>query len=305
MAKPTSRQELVEYALRRLGAPVLEINIADEQLDDVLDDTIQYFQERHYDGVVRTYLKYAFTEDDIARGRRVNPGISTSQGVYPGATGAGSIYPGNVHVDQRFFEDSNYIQIPDHIIGIEKVMTPPAATGGAAGGFFPGGGLGPGASPYTVGGGYGYLGGMGMWGGGDMITYYMANMWLETYNFLYNPASMIRFNKRQDRLYLDVNWSGLSAGDIIVIECYRALDPEQFTQIYNDSWVKKYLVAALKKQWGQNLIKFRGTRLPGGIEMNGREIYEDGVRELEEIKNDMSSTYELPPLDFVAKEQWS
>ena len=296
MAKPSTRQELVEYALRRLGAPVLEINIADEQLDDVLDDTIQYFQERHYDGVVRTYLKYTFTEDDIARGRMGNPGISTSQGVYPGATGASSLYPGNVPVDQRFHEDSNYIQIPDHIIGIEKVMTPPQATGGGfGGGFFPGGGLGPGASPY----GYGYLGGMGLWGGGDMITHYISQMWLETYNFLYNPASIIRFNKRQDRLYLDINWRNLSAGQVIVIECYRALDPEQFCQIYNDSWVKKYLVAALKKQWGQNLIKFRGTKLPGGIEMNGREIYEDGVRELEEIKNDMSSTYELPPLDFV------
>jgi len=297
MAKPSSRQELVEYALRRLGAPVLEINIADEQLDDVLDDTIQYFQERHYDGVIRTYLKYAFTEADIARGQMGNPGISTSLGVYPGATGASSLYPGNVPVEQRFHEDSNYIQIPDHIIGIEKVMTPPQATGGS--GFFPGGGiLGPGASPYG-GGGYGYLGGMGMFGGYDMITYYMANMWMETYNFLYNPASIIRFNKRQDRLYLDINWRSLSAGQVIVIECYRALDPEQFCQIYNDSWVKKYLVAALKKQWGQNLIKFKGTKLPGGIEMNGREIYEDGVRELEEIKNDMSSTYELPPLDFV------
>ena len=292
MAIPTSRQELVEYALRRLGAPVLEINVADEQLDDILDDTIQHFQERHYDGVIRTYLKYEFTEEDVRRGSDYDPffqaEIMTAQNKYPGATGI---------TTHTYIQNSNYIQIPPHIIGIEKVMTPPEATGGSfpAPGF--GGGLGPGASPY--GNGFGYLGGMGGFGGYDVTSWYIAKGWYETYNFLFNPQPSIRFNKRQDRLYLDINWNRLEAGKVIIIECYRALDPEHFCEIYNDSWVKKYLVAAIKKQWGQNLIKFTGTKLPGGVEMNGRQLYDDGVKELEEIKNDMSSTYELPPLDFI------
>ena len=293
MAKPSTRQELVEYALRRLGAPVLEINVADEQLDDILDDTIQHFQERHYDGVIRTYLKYEFTEDDIKRGTDYNPffqaGISTASQTYPGATGA---------TVNQYVENSNYIQVPSHIIGIEKVFTPPQATGSGTG-LYPGGNiLGPGASYYGM-NGYGYLGGMGALGGGGMVTMYMAQMWRSTYDFLANPPSIIRFNKRQDRLYLDINWQNLSAGQVIILDCYRALDPEHFCQIYNDSWVKKYLVSAIKKQWGQNLIKFTGTKLPGGIEMNGRQLYDDGVRELEEIKRDMSSSFELPPLDFV------
>ena len=294
MAKPTSRQELVEYALRRLGAPVLEINVADEQLDDILDDTIQYFQERHYDGVIRTYLKYEFTQNDLDRGGDYNPffqpEIFTAQNKYPGASGI---------TTHTYIQNSNYIQIPPHIIGIEKVFTPPEATGTS--GFFPGGGggiLGPGAAvPYSS--GYGYLGGLGGFGGYDNISYFIAKQWYETYDFLYNPSAAIRFNKRQDRLYLDINWNRISEGKVIIIDCYRALDPEEFCEIYNDSWVKKYLVAAIKKQWGMNLIKFTGTKLPGGVEMNGRQIYDDGVRELEEIKNDMSSTYELPPLDFV------
>lgn len=293
MAKPSTRQELVEYALRRLGAPVLEINVADEQLDDILDDTIQHFQERHYDGVIRTYLKYEFTQEDIDRGADfnpfVNPGISTAIQTYPGATGP--------TVD-RYIENSNYIQLPPHIIGVEKVFTPPTATGGPIGGYGGGGILGPGASYYGL-NGYGYLGGLGYLGGGDMITAYIAGMWRSTFDFLNNPPSIIRFNKRQDRLYLDVNWRNIAVGSVIVIDCYRALDPEHFCEIYNDSWVKKYLISAIKKQWGQNLIKFTGTKLPGGVEMNGRQLYDDGVRELEEIKRDMSSTYELPPLDFV------
>ena len=293
MAKPSSRQELVEYALRRLGAPVLEINVADEQLDDILDDTIQHFQERHYDGVIKTYLKYQFTQEDIDRGSNynpfTNPGITTASNTYPGATGP--------TVD-KYVENSNYIQIPDHIIGIERVMTPPKATGGNMGGLYLGANVvGPGASLY--GAGYGYLGGMGWFGGYDMVSMYVANMWASTFNFLANPPSIIRFNKRQDRLYLDINWNKLQAGEIIVIECYRALDPEQFNQIYNDSWVKKYLVSAIKKQWGQNLIKFQGTKLPGGVEMNGRQLYDDGVSELEQLKDEMSMSYELPPLDFI------
>jgi len=232
MAKPSTRQELVEYALRRLGAPVLEINVADEQLDDILDDTIQHFQERHYDGVIRTYLKYEFTEEDIMRGTDYNPffqaGISTASQTYPGATGP---------TVNQYVENSNYIQIPDHIIGIEKVFTPPQATGGNGYNWFPGAGLGPGVSPY--GSGYGYLGGMGMWGGYDMVSMYMAQMWKSTYDFLANPPSIIRFNKRQDRLYLDINWNRLSAGQVIIVDCYRALDPEHFCQIYNDRWVKE------------------------------------------------------------------
>ena len=292
MAKPSSRQELVEYALRRLGAPVLEINVADEQLDDILDDTIQHFQERHYDGVIRTYLKYELTQEDIDRGSNfnpfTNPEISLSVNTFAGATGV---------TTSKFVENSNYIQVPDHIIGVERVMVPRQATGSA--GYYPGLGLGAGGSPVGMGGGMLGLGGMGGFGGGDMITYYMARMWRSTFEYLFDPAAMIRFNKRQDRLYLDINWKNLQAGQVVVIDCYRALDPAEFCQIYNDSWVKKYLVSAIKKQWGQNLIKFTGTKLPGGIEMNGRQLYDDGVKELDEIKRDMSSSFELPPLDFV------
>jgi hypothetical protein len=98
---------------------------------------------------------------------------------------------------------------------------------------------------------------------------------------------------------LDIDWSSQSAGDYLVIECYRALDPESFTQVYNDSFVKQYLTALIKRQWGQNLIKFQGVKLPGGIELNGRQLYDDAVRDIEEIKQKMFSEYELPPMDLI------
>ena len=96
-----------------------------------------------------------------------------------------------------------------------------------------------------------------------------------------------------------MNWSESAVDEWIILDCYRALDPVKFEGVYNDSFVKKYLTALIKKQWGQNLIKFKGTKLPGGIELNGREIYDDGVNELAEIKSAMSTEYELPPYDFI------
>ena len=127
----------------------------------------------------------------------------------------------------------------------------------------------------------------------------MTKTYLEDIDFLLTPEKQMRFNKRQDRLYIDMDWSESAVDEWIILECYRALDPESFTQGYNDSFVKKYLTAFIKRQWGQNLIKFKGTKLPGGIELNGREIYDDAIKDLEDIKERMSTEYEVPPLDFI------
>ncbi len=115
MAKPTSRQGLIDYCLRRLGAPVLEINVDDDQIDDLVDDALQYFQERHFDGVERMYLKYKITQDDIDRGRGRNTngvGVVTTTGTSVGI--ASTTF--------NFYEASNYIQVPDSVIGIEKIF---------------------------------------------------------------------------------------------------------------------------------------------------------------------------------------
>ena len=133
----------------------------------------------------------------------------------------------------------------------------------------------------------------------ELLQYAMVKSYLEDIDFLLTTEAQVRFNKRQDRLYLDIDYGGINVGDFIVIDCHRILDPTTFTQVFNDSFLKRYLTSLIKRQWGQNLIKFKGVKLPGGIELNGREIYDDALRELQMIKEEMSSTYELPPLDFI------
>jgi hypothetical protein len=127
----------------------------------------------------------------------------------------------------------------------------------------------------------------------------MVKSYLSDIDFLLTTDKQLRFNKRQNRLYLDIEWGAQSAGNFLVLDCYRILNPNDFTKVYNDSFVKRYLTALIKRQWGQNLIKFRGVKLPGGLEFNGREIYEDAEREIDEITKRMSMDYELPPYDFI------
>ena len=275
MAKPASRQQLIDYCLRRLGAPVLEINVDDDQVDDLVDDALQYFQERHFDGVERMYLKYKITQEDLDRGRGRN-----TNGVGIVTTTATST-TGNVF---NFYETSNYIQVPDSVIGIEKIFK--FDTSSISGGMF--------SIKYQL-----FLNDLYYFNSVELLQYAMVKSYLEDIDFLLTTDKQLRFNKRQDRLYLDLDWASQSADQYIVIDCYRILDPNEFTNVYNDSFIKKYLTALIKRQWGQNLIKFRGVKLPGGIELNGREIYEDAEKELEDIKQRMSLEYELPPYDFI------
>jgi hypothetical protein len=133
----------------------------------------------------------------------------------------------------------------------------------------------------------------------ELLQYAMTKTYLEDIDFLLTTDKQVRYNKRQDRLYLDIDWGAQTVDTFLVLDCYRILDPNTYTNVYNDSFLKKYLTSLIKRQWGQNLIKFRGVKLPGGIELNGREIYEDAERELESIKQVMALEYELPPYDFI------
>lgn len=279
MAQPTTRQELINYCKRKLGYPVLEINVADEQIEDLVDDAVQYFQERHFDGVEQMYLKYIITQDDINRGRASTTG---SAGIT--TTSATSSIVG-VAVTFNYVENSNYIQIPPAVIGINKI-------------FKIGGNNTISQSMFNV----QYqlmLNDVYYFNSIELLSYTMVKRYLEDISFLLTPEKNIRFNQRQDRLYLDMDWGALSVGQYIIIDCYRILDPNDYPRVWNDSFLKPYLTSLIKKQWGQNLIKFRGVKLPGGVELNGREIYEDAINELDDIKKRMMNEFELPPLDAI------
>ena len=280
MAKPATRQGLIDYCLRKMGAPVLEINVDDDQIDDLVDDAIQFFNERHFDGVERMYLKYKLTQADIDRGQAKNTdgvGIVTTSATSTNIAGYGT-------TTANWYETSNFIQVPDSVVGVEKIFKFDSSS--ISGGMF--------SIKYQL-----FLNDLYYFNSIALLQYAMTKSYLEDIDFLLTTDKQVRFNKRQDRLYLDIDWGAESVDNWLVLDCYRALDPTSFTQVYNDVFLKQYLTALIKRQWGQNLSKFKGVKLPGGIEMNGGEILQQAESELESLRSRMASEYELPPYDFI------
>ena len=280
MAQPASRNELKEYCLRQLGAPVLEINLADEQCQDLIDDSIQFFQERHFDGVLNTYLKYKITADDIDRGKakptESGVGITTT-------TATADIAGSSVQFD--WYENSNYLQVPPAVIGVNKVFHFDG-TNTVTNNMF--------SVKYQL-----FLNDVYYWGAVELLSYAMTKTYLSDIDFLLTTEKQIRFNQRMDRLYLDIDWGSVQEGDYLIMDCWRTLDPSDYSRVWNDSFLKRYLTAIMKRQWGQNLLKFQGVKLPGGIELNVRQIYDDAEKDLGVIREQMSNMYEMPPLDMI------
>ena len=276
MAKPASRSQFIDYCKRQLGAPVLEINVADEQIEDIVDDAIQYFQERHFDGVYQSYRKYKITQADIDRGKATGgAGITTTT------------VDTTVGVTTQFSytENSNYLPIPAEVIGVTKIFHFDGSNTITNNMF---------SVKYQL-----FLNDIYYWGATELLSYAMVKTYLEDINFLLTTEKQIRFNKRQDRLYLDLDFGSLSVDDYLVIDCFTLLDPSTYPKVWNDSFLKPYTTALIKRQWGQNMSKFQGVKLPGGIELNGMEMYEQAEKELERIREMMSNTYEIPPLDMI------
>ena len=344
MAQPTTKAELKDYCLRRLGAPVLEINVDDDQIDDLIDDAIQLFQERHFDGIEKMFLKHKLTASDVAKFRGLDQeqllgtatgavltvkiveegtsGYTTSTAI-SGAGGTGSnatfditavdgkitevevnaagtnylvddeitfvngsgdakIKVTGIQEQTEWEERDNFLQIPPQVLGINKVF-------GVKGSNIRSNMFG---LEYQL-----FLNDLYQFGSVDILSYFMTKTYLETLDMVLNNGAFIpfRFNRRADRLYIDTDRLMLDEGSYIIIDCYRLLDPTTYGEVYNDPFLKKYTTALIKRQWGQNLIKFKGAQLPGGITMNGRELYDDGNSEVIKIEDQITSTYELPP----------
>ena len=277
------KEEFFLYALRQLGHPVVEVNVADEQLEEIFQDTVSYFQNRHMDGVEKVYLKHKITQDLIDRvgGRSEDNGV----GIVTTTSRDQTIVGIGTTVQHKFEEDSNWIAVPDHIIGVDKIWKIDSRA----------------MNPNMFSVNYQlFLNEIYYFSSTEVLNYTMTKRYLEDLNFILHPDKQIRYNRRRNRIYLDTDKSSLKVDDYLIIQCYRALDPSEVgNRVYGDLFFRRYFTALLKRQWGQNLMKFQGVKMPGGMELNGRQIWEDGTAELEKLESRMNMDYELPPLDFI------
>ena len=243
----TSKTLLKEYCLRRLGHPVIEINVDEEQCDDRVSDALQYFAEYHFDGVEKVFLKHTITQDDI---------------------------------------DNEYIAMADPVISVVRVLPIPNFNAFQTG-FF--------NEEFQL-----RIQDLNTFTGSSLINWQMSLQNWSMVDHLFTVTPTIHFNRKQNKLYLETNWSDkFSVGDILIIEAYRILDPTTYTEIYDDMFLKKYTAALIKRQWGENLKKFEGVQLPGGVTLNGKTIYDEAVEEINKIEEEMNLKWELPPDGFL------
>lgn len=246
MAKVSSRSQLIDYCLRRLGSPVIEINIDDAQIEDRIDDAFQFYREFHYDAVELVYLKHQFTADDIAR---------------------------------------QYIEVNDLVVGVNRIL--PFTNRSRGMDIFD--------IRYQI-----LINDLYSLMSTDLIYYSMVKTQLELINMLLVGQQPIRFNRHMNRIYIDADWNMDSRiGEYIIIEAYRILDPNTYTDVYDDMYLKKYATALIKRQWAENIKKFSGVQLPGGVTLNGDTLYQEAIQEIAAIEEEIRRSFELPPDMFI------
>ena len=269
MATPTSKATLKTYCKRALGFGVIDINVSDDQVDDRVDEALQYFSQYHYDGVERMYLKYQITSDDITRARA---NVTTSATDTADNT-----------VTASFSEGKNYIPMPSSVISVVSIF--PFSNAQTNSMF---------DIRYQL-----RLNDLYDFSSTSIIHYQMTMQQLDLLEHVLVGEVPIRFNQHQNRLYLDMDWEQITADEYLIIECYRKVDPDTYTDIYDDMYLKRYATALIKRQWGANLSKFNGVATLGGVTMNGADIYSQSIEEINKLEEEIKEGAFSTPINYM------
>ena len=245
MASPASRSEFKENCLRRLGKPVIEINVDDDQVEDRVDEALKYFWDYHFDGSDKVYYKAQITDTD-----KVN----------------------------------RYIQLPDNIIGAVNIFEIGQALN--TNNLF--------NIRYQI-----ALNDLYTLTSVSMVPYYMAMQHVQFLESMLVGKQPLRYNRHNNKLYIDMDWNIINAGDYVIVEAYEVLDPDVYTSAWSDRWLLRYAACLIKQQWGNNLKKFDGMKMPGGLTFNGQKIYEEATQERAELEKEMIHSYSLPVTDMI------
>ena len=245
-SKPASREELKQFCLRRLGAPLLEINVDDDQVEDCIEMSFSYYYDYHYDATEKVYLAHAVTQTDI---------------------------------------DNKYLSIDDSVIGVINILA--LGNSYSTNNLF--------NLRYQI-----ALNDLFAFNTGPFATYYMALQNVALAEELFVGKQAIRFQRHSNRLHIDIAWGEkVVLGEYIIVEAYQKINPDTYTDVYNDRWLQRYCTAQIKKQWGENLKKFEGLSMPGGITFNGQKIWDEATDEIQAIEAEMISSYSLPVTDML------
>ena len=263
MAVPSTRETLKQYCLRNLGKPVIDINVDDDQVEDRIDEALQYFSQYHVDGVERMYLKYEVTQADVTR-------MTTDS--------SESITEDSVTTAWK--TGNNFLVVPSSVISVVNVF--PLSDRANLNMF---------DVRYQL-----RLNDLYDFSSTSIVHYEMTMQHLDFLDHILVGEKPMRFNQLSNRLYLDMDWSNdITAGEYLIFEVYRKVDPDTYTDLYDDIYLKRYTTALIKRQWGQNLSKFSGTAMLGGVTLNGPELFSTAIEEQSRLEEEIRLNYEEPP----------
>jgi len=263
MATPSTRETLKQYCLRNLGKPVIDINVDDDQVEDRIDEALQYFAQYHVDGVERMYLKYLVTEADITRMTTDASESATENSI-----------------TTTYKRADNFLVVPSSVISVINVF--PLSDRANLNMF---------DVRYQL-----RLNDLYDFSSTSIVHYQMTMQHLDFLDHILVGEKPMRFNQLSNRLYLDMDWgTDITAGEYLIFEVYRKVDPDTYTDLYDDLYLKRYVTALIKRQWGQNLSKFSGTAMLGGVTLNGPELFSSAIEEQQKLEEEIRLNYEEPP----------
>jgi len=312
----STRSGLKDYALRALGAPVLEINVDDDQIEDRIDEALDYWKLYHYEGVEQIYLKQQIRASEVTLTTSVAANFDLAEritGATSGATAevcressrissgtlllvrnvtgtftAGEAITGSAGHNATLSSitlreyDNRYVEVPDYVWGVTKILSMGQAS--SSKNIFD--------LQYQL-----RLNDLYDLTSTSLIYYKTVMSHLALLDLELNGHQGFRFNRLNGRLYLDANWAtDFILGDHIIVQSYRAMDPTTWSKVYNEPWLKHYVTALFKKQWATNIKKFSGIQLPGGVTLDGDKLYDEATTEIKELEDELQN--KSAPLDF-------
>lgn len=321
MALPSDRNSLVKFCLQELGAPVIQINIDEEQIENQVDKALELFKEYHIDGTGIFYKAFKVTGStlkltaapavDFEYREFVKGQTSGAEGriekydkdnkeltfIFPNRVNPVDFIDGETVVGQRSgatttlvasnaqttgMIDKRYIDLPDSVVGVIDMMRPRSTFGSHP------------INPFDLQYQLAQQVTIHTFLNADVLTYYMFQQDIQLWNQLFVGYKPTWHARKQNRLYIHTNWpEEFRVGEYILIKFWGAISPEEFPKVYGDKWLRKYLTALLQVQWGRNLTKFNNVTLPGGMVLNGENILEMGLKSKEEAEIELRSTYEM------------
>lgn len=315
-----SRSELIDYALRKLGAPVLKIGVAMEQIEDRVDEALQFFQDFHYDGTEKVYLKhkivgtevlvtdvsnfiigenvvsatgatFLIADIDTANNKLITKFVSKN-GIQEATFGTlevinGTMSGASTTVVSKVQGDieNRCVPVSDSVTGVVRAIPWWHITNKSTYMFDP---------QYQV-----VMSTFQNLASSSMIYFSQLMSHISLIDQVLRPIDSIRFNRKTSKIYLDFDWTTAEIGSFLIFECYVILDPEEVTAIYGDRMLKKLVTAKIKYQWATNVQQYQGVQLLGGVTIDATTLMAQAVAEIESAETEIRDAYQLPPIGFL------